>query len=426
MKILNTAALAATPTRHLALALAEAGLAAIDTPTVVRQNVRLEGTRLCVGEQVCSLAEVERAFVVGVGKCVLAAAEALEEVLGAKLQAGIVLGVGEAPHHTLKTIRYLAGTHPMPSEQNVEATREIVALLKGLRQSDLVLVIVSGGGSTLLCLPDGIGTCRDEAAVLQALFRAGAPIQEINTVRKHLSLARGGHLAAYAYPAKVLGLIFSDVPGNDLTTIASGPTVRDESVVADAVAILSHYGISYDLPLVETPKGQVYFERVRNVLLVSNTIALQAIAAEARALGVTPCVVTDTLVGEARQVGREIVRQLHQAPPRTVRLYGGETTVVIRGHGRGGRNQELALAALEEVEAGELVLALASDGHDNSEVAGALCDTIVKGEAVRLGLTPETYLNDNNSYEFFQETQGFLMTGDTGANVSDLIMAIKS
>lgn len=425
MRILNSAALGTTEARRAALEIAEAGLAAIDTSSVIRANVRLVGERLCVGADTYSLTGVKRIYVVGVGKCALAAAEALEAVLGDKLAGGIVLGVEATPRVRLQRIRYLSGTHPLPTEQNIRATGEVVQLLKDLQAQDLVIVVVSGGGSTLLCQPNAGVTCVDEAALLQSLFRVGATIQDINTIRKHLSLARGGQLATYAYPAEVIALIFSDVPGNDLTTISSGPTVKDTTTVADAVAVLRKYGLPESLPLAETPKDDKYFARVRNILLVSNTRALEAMAEAAKQLSLTPTICTDCLTGEAHEIGAAIVAAIRADPPNTARLYGGETTVTLRGHGKGGRNQELALATLRTIADGEVVLALASDGRDHSDAAGAVCDTMTVARARTLGLDIEHFLNANDSYTFFQQVGDGLMTGDTGANVSDLLIALK-
>lgn len=430
MKILNAEKLATTQARRAALEIAEAGLQAVDTQVAVRAAIKLEDNRLCVNDQICSLVGANRIFLVGVGKCAIEAAAALEEILGAKLFDGIVLGVDGSPPRKLKTVKVMLGTHPMPTEKNIAATKAIVAMLDSLQEKDLVIIIVSGGGSTLLCLPEEGATCVEEGLVLQQLFRAGASIQDVNTIRKHLSLARGGYLAKYAYPAQVISLIFSDVPGNDFEFIASGPTVKDTTTVVDADVILVKYGILKacgleHCGLIETPKEDKYFERVQNILLVGNKLALAAMAVKARELGYAPTICTDCLTGEAREVGIRTATEIHAAPSKSVRLYGGETTVTIKGQGKGGRNQELALGALSAIQAGELIMAFASDGRDNTDVSGAICDTMIKEEAARLGMDSNIFLQNNDSYAFFRQTEGHIITGYTGSNVSDLLIALK-
>ena len=218
--------------------------------------------------------------------------------------------------------------------------------------------------------------------------------------------------------------MFSDVPGDRMEVIASGPTVMDASRTADAAAVLAKYRLGA-LPLVETPKDDRLFARVQNVLLVSNRVALEAMAAAARVRGYAPRIVTSTLTGEAREAAKRIVADLRAAPAGSALLYGGETTVTVRGCGRGGRNLELALAALGLVEDEELVLTLASDGHDNGEWAGAIADVAGRERARRAGLDPGRSLDDNDSYGYFAATGEWLKTGATGSNVADLVLALK-
>jgi len=391
--------------------------------------VALDGATLRAAGEALTLPPAGRLRLVAVGKCATAAAAALAEVCGSALSDGIVLDVAEAPRLPLRRMTVLHGTHPMPSAANVEATRSILRFLEGARPEDVVLGVVSGGGSTLLCLPPDGSSFEDERVVLQALFRAGATIQEINTVRKHCSLARGGHLARAARPARVIGLIFSDVPGGTLDLVASGPTVRDPSTVADAARVLERHGLpapgARRFPLVETPKNPADFSRVRNAVLVSNQVALSAMAEAARRERFAAEVRTATLSGEAREVARQVARDLHAAPPGTALLYGGETTVTVRGAGRGGRNLELALGALGALADDELVLTLATDGRDNGDLAGGIADAVTRRDAHRAGADPAVYLTANDSYGFFERVPHALETGPTGANVADLIVALK-
>jgi glycerate-2-kinase len=290
-------------------------------------------------------------------------------------------------------------------------------------------MLISGGGSTLICLPKKPMTCADEGTLWSALSAQGASIQDINTVRKHTSPLRGGGLAQAAYPAEVISLIISDVPGNDIGYIASGPTVRDTSTIDDAQAVLARYNIEprAEYTFTETPKDQKYFERVTNTLFLSNQDALIAIKSEAERRGYTATIMSDHFSGEAREVGLGIIQQLHDAAPHTVLLYGGEATVKLGNtHGNGGRNQEMALAVLTDLHDDELLLPIASDGHDNSDHAGAIADTTTREHAALKHISIEDCFAAHNSYDFFTVTGDALITGYTGSNVSDIIIAIKN
>ncbi len=428
MKIRNAEALAITPARRDVLAIAEAGLAAVDTAAVVRGALRREGDKLSVGENIAiDLASAGRVIFVAVGKCAADSAPIVEEVLGDRLSGGVVIDVKScAPSAHLKTFR---GTHPLPSDDNLAAAEAVVGVLRDLTERDIVLFVVSGGGSTLLFLPENRAN-REESAIFKELTARGAAIQEMNTVRKHLSLARGGWLARYAYPARVISLVFSDVPGNELGTIASAPTVRDETTVADAAEILRRFGILErrsieQCGLIETPKEECYFERVANLIIVSNERALEAMKRKAGALGYRSEIKDAKLSMDAIEAAQMINDDISAATPGTVFLWGGEMTVRVGGNGRGGRNLTLAAAGLGRIEKDEEILSLASDGRDHGPFAGALCDTITKEAAVRAGLQPEAAVAASDTYPFFESVGQYVMTGDTGSNVSDLIIALK-
>ncbi len=416
--------MAQSPLRASALRMLEAGLQAIDTGAAVRRAVRLEGNSLSVQGQTFDLSGAGRLVLVGVGKCALEAASALEDILGERISDGLVIDIHPGK---LKRVEALSGDHPFPTERNMDATRRLIGKLRGLAENDLVLAIISGGGSTLLCQPQN-HTCLEERQILECLFRSGADIRTINTVRKHTSSARGGHLAEYAYPARVVSLIFSDVPGDDLASVASGPTFKDETTGEDARKILDSCmpgSALARMELMETPKEEKYFEKVSNILIVSNRVALEAMAEQAKMEGFAPEIISASFSGEARELGAKAAREISLRPKRTALLYGGESTVSIKGGGKGGRNQELALGALSAMEPQELIVSLASDGRDNGDHAGALCDIITLEKARAAGLSPEEYLARNDSYAFFEKTGDFLSTGETGSNVSDLILALK-
>ena len=426
--IKNFTELAKNPARTIALQLAEVALESIETRGVIRRAVTFNQSEIKINEIIIPLENQGRIFVVGIGKCSLEGALELEAILGERITAGIIIDV--ARRTPLKRIQFYLGDHPFPTANNINATRAIIELLAQVNQDDLVIFIISGGGSAFLCQPKN-HTCLEEVMVTKTLFRHGATIKDLNIVRKHLSLARGGYLAKYAYPARVVSLIFSDVPGNDLGTIASGPTILDQTTIADAKKVIGECDNDDDCnlileQLIETPKEPKYFERVSNILLLTNETALQAMADLASTLGLMPTIKNLELAGEARAVGEQIAREISAAPTGSVYLYGGETTVTIRGPGKGGRNQELALGALSHLLAGECILSFASDGMDNnSDHAGALCDIITSERARAVGLDPLVALDQNDSYSFFASVGDYLGTGYTGANISDLIIALK-
>ena len=423
-RIKNYSKLAVNPLRKAALNIAEAGLLAINTEGAIRRNVRLNKKGLFLAGERINLYKTGRVFIIGIGKCAFGAASELEKILGSNITGGMIISPFGGK---LKKLKTFIGDHPLPTERNVKATKELIKIITGLEREDLVIFIISGGGSTLLCQPKGL-TYKDEAEIFSHLTRAGVDIKKLNTVRKHLSLARGGQLAMASYPARVVSLIFSDVIGDNLGSIASGPTVFDVTTIEDAKDIIKEYDIEKHCGkimkgLMETPKDRKYFKNVKNILIVSNRLALEAMEAAAKKMKLSVKIISGKLSGEAGEKGREIARKLHGK--RGVSLYGGETTVKIRGNGKGGRNMQLALSALRFLKDDELVLALASDGRDNSDFAGAICDKITKAKVLKSGLNIEKYLKENNSYEFFKKIKDNLITGETGSNVADLIIAIK-
>jgi hydroxypyruvate reductase len=328
--------------------------------------------------------------------------------------------------------------HPVPDGQGRDAARRILALLKELGPDDLALCLISGGGSALLSLP-GVGlSLEDKQGLNSKLLKSGANISEMNCVRKHLSAIKGGRLAAAAYPARVLTLAISDVPGDDLAVIASGPTVADLTTLADARAIIKKYGIdagpaifeALEDPLSETPKPDD--ERLQGIetrLIATPQMALEAAADVARNAGFTPVVLGDSIEGEAREVAQvmagialQVVRYGQPAGRPCVLLSGGETTVTVRGNGRGGRNAEflLALAIALDGAPGISAIACDTDGIDGSEDnAGCVVgpDTLARAKAK--GLDANVYLAENDAYTFFAELDDLVMSGPTLTNVND-------
>lgn len=431
MKITNFDALSTTPLRSAALKIAEAGLQAVDTKTVIKKSVSFRNGRLSVLGRDFNLSAAGKLIVIAVGKCAIDASMELQNILGDAITGGAVLDVRENNLCRFEKIECLVGSHPIPSEANVDATQKILEKLSGLTQNDLVLFVISGGGSTLLCLPEAGKTCVDEKLIVEELLKSGATIQEINTIRKHMSLARGGFLAKEAFPAQAVSLIFSDVPGNDLGFVASGPTMKDQTTIAEADRIMAKYnvlrtcGIEH-CGLIETPKDDKYFSNVYNVVVASNDLALEAMAQKAVEQAFKVQIKSAALTGEAKIVGKQISAEINRAPSGSVYLYGGETTVKVIGLGRGGRNQELVLGSLVGLTTDTSVISIASDGKDNGPYAGAIADTETAKKASIRNLSPDKFLAENDSSNFFEQTQDLIITNDTGSNVSDLIIAIKN
>jgi glycerate-2-kinase len=385
---------------------------------------------LLLGNEVIDLSLVRDVIFIAVGKCATEAAMVAEEVLGERIARGVVVDVKVCPPSKTGRIQNFCGTHPLPSEENLHAAQAIVATLANLAENDLVIFVISGGGSTLLFLPEDPAN-NEEVNIFDILMRGGASIEELNTVRKHTSYARGGNLAKDAYPARVVSFLFSDVPTDNLSFIASGPTIKDESTIEDAAAILTKFGVLETCTieqcgLIETPKDDNYFARVTNILATSNVRALNAMKKSAQCLGFRAEIRDTKLSGEANEVAAMVTAAIHIAPPHSVLLWGGETTVTATGEGEGGRNLQLSLAALSSINESEVILSLATDGRDHGPYAGALCDSITKKAIADAGLDAAVYMKENNSYPLFTKVGNYLMTGDTGSNVSDIIIALKT
>lgn len=377
-----------------------------------------------------------RTVVVGAGKAAAAMARAVEENWPGPLEGLVVTRYGHAV--PCRNIEVVEAAHPVPDQAGCDAARRILQRVQGLGSDDLVLCLISGGGSALLSLPaEGI-TLEEKQAMNKALLRSGAAIDEMNCLRKHLSAIKGGRLAAAAAPARVVSLLISDVPGDDPAVIASGPTVPDPTTFAEARAILDKYGIDAPASVrahlkaaaAETPKpDDPRLARCETHLVARPQDALEAAAAAARAAGVTPVILGDAIEGEAREVARVmagIARQAARfgqpAQPPCVLLSGGETTVTLRGKGRGGRNAEflLALTVALQGAAGIHAIACDTDGIDGSEDnAGALSGPDSLARAAALGIDAKARLADNDGYGFFCALGDLVVTGPTLTNVND-------
>jgi glycerate 2-kinase len=427
----------------------EAALAAVEPGQAVRRFVSVDGDRLRVGDQAYTLADFRRLVVVGAGKASAPMAAAIEDIVGDRLPIEGSVTVRYGNSAPTRHVRIREAGHPVPDAAGAEATQAIVDLLRGTDERDLVVCVVSGGGSALLTLPTDDLSLDDLQRTTDAILRSGATINEFNVVRKHLDAVKGGGLARLTTPARLVTLVLSDVVGNPLDAIASGPAVADTSTWSDAAAVFDRYALWDRVPdpvsrrvqagaageLPDTPKpGDPVFERTQAAIVGSNLLACQAAASAASELGFSTLVLSTYIEGEAREVARVLAGLLrevdasgHPLARPCCLIAGGETTVTIRGDGRGGRNQELALAAAFSLRGTRDVL-LASIGTDGSDgptdAAGAFVDGATLDRARALGLDAARYLADNDSYTFFDRLGDLIRTGPTNTNVNDLYVLL--
>lgn len=419
--ITNFKNLAKNPLRKKALLIADAGYEAINIERVVRRKYKVLKKEL-------NFKKYKRIFIVGIGKGSASASMSLAKIIGKRLTNGIALDVVK-PDTKYKLLTTFICTHPLPSRQNIKASQEIIKLAESLEKGDLLINFICGGGSALFC-----GSELELVAsktVFQKMTEAGADIFELNAVRKHISEVKGGGLAKIAYPADVVSLIASDVLGNDLSMIASGPTVLDKTTTRDAEKILKKYqhksaNLSALISVLkETPKDKKYFKNVKNVLFVSSKDALSAMAEKAKKLGLKPKIVSYALKGEAKKA---LFLLAGKAKKGEAVLAGGEMVVKLKSKisnlkiGKGGRNQEAVLGALRN---DAIILSFASDGHDNTEAAGAIGDILTLEKAKKLKLNPKMFLNSHDSFNFFKKTGDLIYADKKSFNVADLMIVLK-
>jgi glycerate 2-kinase len=425
----------------------EAGLSAVDPGAALRRTVKRTGSRLWIGGQRYDLPARSRVAAIGAGKASARMAAALEQAIGARLTGGLVV-VKYGHVVPTRTIEVCEAGHPIPDWAGQKAAAGILTFIGALEADDLLFVLLSGGASSLLAAPAPGLTLLDKRKTTDLLLRSGATIHDINCVRKHLSAIKGGCLAA-ATKARIVSLILSDVQGDDLGTIGSGPTAPDPSTYGDACAVLKAYGIWDAVPSRvrahlldgkrgahdETPKpGSALFRRVQNQIIGNNSKAVEAVESAARRAGLRPLVLTTSLTGEAKDVarvfgsiGRELAASNRPVGRPACVIAGGELTVTVRGQGKGGRAQEFALAAALEIAGipGVWIAAAGTDGTDGAtDAAGAVVDGETVARAARLGLDPRDALHRSDSYAFFKKVGGHIVTGPTGTNVNDLYLLL--
>lgn len=448
MNIINFKNLAKNLLRQKALLIAEAGYEAIDIAKVVNGRITIKDNALKIAAASgrskkssigINLNNFERVFLVGIGKGSAMASATLAKILARRLTNGIALDV-QKPELEIRNpkLEILNGTHPLPSQKNIIATQKIIKLAKNLKKDDLLITFICGGGSALLCGSEN--ELKNSVLATKLLTQAGADIKELNTVRKHFSDFKGGGLAKLAYSATIISLIISDVPttDNDLSMVASGPTVYDKTTIKDAESILKKYNLqptAYNLRLTETPKNKKYFKKVKNILFLSNREPIMAMFEKAKKLGFKPKIYSYNLRGEANKKLVSLIRPIKKGG---AMLAGGETVVKLKVKslkfkvqklGKGGRNMEAILGAISNqqlaISNNLAVISFASDGRDNTEAAGAIGDASTFKKAKKLKLNPQKFLENHNSFNFFKKTGDLIYTKQKTFNVADLMIVLK-
>ena len=434
-------------------ALAEAlnrALLAADPRTILRNKLKVRGNELVIGTLRFKLSEFRRVLVIGGGKATAGMALKTEKILDGWITGGSVnIPAYTRPWPRSKLIRFNPASHPIPSEKGARGVKNMLDLVGQPSRDDLVICLISGGGSALMPLPSTGIPLSDKQKTTNLLLKSGAKIDEINAVRKHLSDFKGGRLAEKLYSATVISLIISDVVGDNLESIGSGPTVPDDTTYSDAYKILQEHGLWRTVPtsvrkriqkgkedkLPETPKrNSPIFKRVHNVLVGTNKESCRAAAEVLEKRGYHSLILSTRLQGEAKEVGKILAgicigireNQLPIVPPAAI-VAGGETTVTVHGKGRGGRNQELVLSAASSIRGipAIVVSSIGTDGVDGpTNAAGAVADGNTVERGLRIHMDPDSYLRENDSYPFFERLNDLVITGPTGTNVNDIFIAI--
>jgi len=424
-------------------------LSAVDPTKILKERIRIDKSSLWIkigdnSERVFDLNRFDKIFLVGTGKSSNSMAQAIEEIFEDRLTEGVI--TTKYGHLLpLKKTQIIEAGHPIPDQKGHEGAKIIHNLLKGSGPEDLVIFLLSGGGSALLPFPANGIELKEKQEATQLLLDCGADIKEINTIRKHISRVKGGWLAKWAYPSTVIGFILSDVVGDPLDAIGSGPTVPDPSTFDEAWEVLRKYDLLNRIApsiknflelgkegkVEESPKmGDIVFQKVYNSLIGSNILALRAAEKKATSLGLNTLILSSSIEGETREAARfhtaiakEVISSGNPIPRPACILSGGETTVTIKGHGLGGRNQEFALAGALEISGIEKVVLLSggTDGTDGpTDASGAVADHTTIQRAKSMGMDPKAHLNNNDAYPFFQKLGDLLITGPTQTNVMDV------
>jgi glycerate 2-kinase len=424
-------------------------LASVDPFLCVSKYIEFEGNKLKIAKTIIDLTEIENIYIIGIGKASIAMAKAVVSKFGEKISGGLLISKiqgGVIEEFKENKLEVHIGSHPIPDRRSQECALRLVEFVKKINPNDLIITLISGGGSALMTLPyEGISLNKLQE-LTDILLKSGATIQEINTIRKHIDQIKGGGLAKMVYPSRMVTLILSDVVSDELSMIASGPTTYDETSFFDTLEIIKKYDIGNKIPknisdflhkgmrgdVSETvKKGEKYVQNITNIIVGSISSVIEAAEKTAQDLGYSTIVLKKKLIGEASEVGRvEALKFVKMYENENIKkpiclIAGGETTVTITGDGKGGRNQELALGAIDQLKNHEqfCLISLATDGEDGpTDAAGAFVTGDSMKEANEKGLDPKTYLRNNDSYSFFDQINGLIRIGSTGTNVNDLLL----
>ena len=401
----------------------------------------IQNNKIIVNSKVFNISDFENIYLIGFGKASIGMSQAISDSI--RIKQGIVITNSTESIVKDKNVSTYIGSHPIPDQKNVDATEKIISLMKKTKKNDLLIVLISGGGSALLCKPRI--PLKDMQLATNLLLKSGLNINEINTIRKHLSYVKGGQFVSYSN-CNTVSLVISDIIGDPLSLIASGPTYPDDTSFTDCKNILEKYNIYNYLPesvkklisdgikkkIPDTLKKESsVFDKVNNFIIANNKIACDAAKEKAEELGYKTIILTTQLEGKSKDIGKFLVekaKNYYNESKKIMFISSGETIVTIKGNGRGGRNQEMILSAINDLKDSNIVFAsIGTDGIDgNSDAAGAIADSFSFEKALDINLNPDLFLNNNNSYEFFNKINDLLFTGSTGTNVMDLQIIIKT
>jgi len=421
MVIKNFNSLSLTKEREFLLKALNYGLEKIQPKNYLKEKIKFYKSVFKIYDKVYDLNNFKDVYLIAYGKGSSLISKYLEDNFKDFLKEGYVIDTQKTD---FKKIDFTLGTHPLPSKENLIFTEKVIKRFEGnLKENDLVIVITCGGGSVLFEKPAKIGL-EEIIKINEELLKSGADIYEMNTVRKHLSLVKGGGLAKILYPAKIISLILSDIPGDDISFIASGPTVKDETTLKEAIEILRKFNLKNvkEEWLIETPKEDIYFKNVDYFLLLSNKDILNEIKDFLKRNGFETEILTYTLRGNVKEIAEKFINLKTE---NKIYLCGGETTVEVKGRGIGGRNQELVLwflKFLKEEPRKTIFISFNTDGIDNTEFGGALGDLISLKKTEEMKLSIDEFLENNDSFNFFKKINDGIITGKLGSNVSDIMI----
>jgi len=421
--IKNFSELARTPERKLLLKILEAGINFCQPSNIFPQKIKIENEKLKVLDKKFDLKKFKKIYFFGIGKMAFSSYLVLRKIFKERFEIALILDPTLKRTIKKKKVKLYKVSHPFLKKINLQASQEILKFSQEIKEDDLIIFLISGGGSASFSFPSIDFKLYNQ--LFKELTKKGADIKEINTLRKHLDLVKGGFFAKKFFPATIISLIISDVIGDDLSFIASGPTVFDQTTVFEAKKILKKYSLKEkfkQIKFLETPKEKKYFTKVHNFLILSNKDALLAMEKEAKSFGKKAKIFSDKVQGNVKKVAKKIL----YLKGKGIFIGGGETTVEIKGKGKGGRNQELCLWVLKNLKENQTFLSFASDGFDFYKAAGGIVDFQTKEKAKKLNLSIEKYLENNDSFHFLLKTNDLIFSKRTGLNIADLYLLLNS